>query len=124
MSEQNNGLMTRPELPGPAIPGPGQNSLKAGPKFTGSQPEGFISPADAVRYFAGKIFERLENAELPGNVSMIVKVARPIFGMVKTKLKELGDDEALEIINGVHSLSFRLEQMTGLDNPFVEYDEE
>lgn len=105
-------------------PEPGETGVPAvGQKPTGSvRNHGTVSPADAVRYFAARIFEQIETAEIPGQLQMVVKVARPVFKMIQEKLKNLDDQEALNLINGVHSLSVRFEEMTGLENPFVDYD--
>ncbi len=77
-----------------------------------------LTPAETVRFWAGRIVARVQSDGLPSELGLIGKLAGPFLNKALSKIEALSDDQAREIIDAVHALSAKIEEQTGEDSPY------
>lgn len=82
-----------------------------------------MSASEAIKFWVGKIVSAANSEDVPKELKMFLKIASPFLTIALKKLDNLSNEDATKIIDAIHSLSFKLESQTGIENPYFFDDE-
>lgn len=80
--------------------------------------QGQLTNREAVLFWLGRIVSHIEANGFPDELGFIGKLAMPFIGKIADKAAGMTEEQAADLVRGIHSLSARLEDQTGVDSPF------
>jgi hypothetical protein len=75
--------------------------------------EPLISESEAVRFWAMRLAEYVKENGLPAGFGMLGPMLGPVLNVLVKKMATMSNEDAAELIDAVHSMSFKLETQTG-----------